>query len=199
MAGFCRGYRGRQRCGTSDHVTFTCDLMNSKKGITISMWVWIIAGVLIGVTVFTVAYFNIWQLTGQAHKQEVKDTFLTLRSEIERACMNAEGYKKPNMMFNLYMTRAIYLSEGIRPPDPKVSKLISQGNLSSGDYICLSYRENDYECSQLPCEANMTYIGRPLKGSDMYELGVSDENFEFEVTVEKVEMGKVNVSARHIP
>ena len=172
---------------------------DNSKGITVSMWIWIIAGVVIGVSVFTIAYFNIWQLSAQSHNQEVRDSFLTLRDEIQHACLNAPEYKKPDIPMNMYKARAVYVKEKIGPPDPKVPKLIANRSQSEGRHICLSFSEGEYECSELSCTTKMTYIGKPLKGSDMYELGIEDGNFEFEVTVEKVADSTVEVSAKHVP
>ena len=170
-----------------------------RKGITVATWIWIIAGVIIAFTVFTVAYFNIGLLQSQANRQEVKDSFQRLRDQIDFACSNAPGYKKPNIRYNFHRTRAIYVSERVKEPDPKVAKFISEGKNSSGSYICVSFQEDDFSCLELDCETNMTYMGTPLKGSDMYELGVEDGSFEFEVTIEKSDIGKVEVIADHLP
>lgn len=172
--------------------------MNWKKGITVATWIWIIAGVLIAFTTFTVAYFNIWNLTSQTNRQEVKDSFFRLREEINLACSNT-GYRRTGMRLNLYNARAIYVSENKSRPPLKVSKMILDGNKSAGEFLCLAFDKKSFMCSRLICEANMTYIGTPLKGSDMYEIGIRDNNFEFDINIRRKSGEPVKIRAKHMP
>lgn len=169
-----------------------------KKGGTVAMWVWIIGGIAAGVLTFTVAYANLSQVGIQTSRQSVVEQFNSIKGKADLLCLQSPGARK-SAEVSLRDVRAIYAASNNSLPGSKAPKYISEGRVSTGDSLCLSFVDSHYDCKEVRCPVNMTWIGRPLPGSDMYELGKGDGQFQFDLQMRKTGAGRVLIEARHIP
>ncbi|MDY6778076.1 MAG: hypothetical protein SVU32_05380 [Candidatus Nanohaloarchaea archaeon] len=169
-----------------------------KKGISVSIWIWIIGGLIAAMLTVTAAYFNLAQVGSQVSRQNVVDDFNTLNKDIGFICQQAAG-SRTSKTLALKGVRAIYAADNRGKPPDDVPQLISNSRTEKGDYLCLTFTNSHYGCTEHQCPVNMTYIGRPLPGTDMYALGSGDGRFEFKLTIRKNASGSVVVTAAHRP
>ncbi|MDY6789368.1 MAG: hypothetical protein SVV03_05415 [Candidatus Nanohaloarchaea archaeon] len=169
-----------------------------RKGGTVSMWIWIIGGLAAAILTFAAAYTNITQVGLQTSKQNVIDQFNSMNQDIDSLCLQAAGARK-SMTAKLRNVRAIYASNRKSEPDSKAPKLIADSQRAVGNYTCLTFINGHYGCVETECKVNMTWIGRPLPGSDMYSLGAGDGTFDFRLDMAKTTEESVVIKAEHLP
>jgi len=130
----------------------------------VAAWIWIIAGVMLGILVVAFGSTLILQQFDMTQKQLMINQFQDFYSNAKIVCI--EGgigevhYYKIAIPEN---TRAIYISNAsdALPPD-KVSDYITKSKTAVGNYVCMQFfDENLPRCGQLTCYANFTYIGTP--------------------------------------
>jgi len=168
-----------------------------QKGMSVAMWIWIIGGVLIAGLLFVMVVNNMGFFTSQKSREAMLDQFrLNIVNKADLICASSIGSVNPSSV-ELKNVQAIYAAEKPRNVDPKAPLYITQKNYSIGKYLCMSF--DNEGCKEMTCEINMTYIGTPLKTSDMYKIGISDGSFEFDLSIQKNEHSKVLISATHRP
>ena len=169
-----------------------------EKGMSVSIWIWIIGGLVVAIMTFTAAYYNLSQIGEQAFRQNIVDQYEGLNSDIEFICRQATGSSTQRKV-KLRKVRAIFASSNRGEPPGDVPQKITDKETNTGNFVCLTFDNAHYGCVEHDCMVEMTYIGMPSPASDMYKLGSADGNFEFELSVEKTDFNTVEVSARHIP
>ncbi len=174
------------------------NLGTTRKAATVSIWIWIIGGLVIGILTFTAAYYNLSEIGNQAYRQNVVTEFNNLNEDIGFICSQATG-AQTSRKIKLRDVRAIFASDTKGEPPATVPVNISNQNISTGQNVCLTFVNDHYACEQQQCQVAMTFIGRPFPGSDMFKLGSGDRSFEFDLTLRKNASGWVEVEATHIP
>lgn len=169
-----------------------------KKGMSVSIWIWIIGGLVVAIMTFTAAYYNLNQIGEQAFRQNVVDQYNEINKEISFICQQAQGSSSEGEV-ELREVRAIFASNQKGEPPSDVPTLIDTGKSKKGNYVCLTFDNAHYDCVEHECNVEMDYIGTPAPGSEMYKLGSSDGKFEFELTYEKQDFDTVRVEAKHVP
>lgn len=169
-----------------------------SRGITVSIWIWIIGGLMIGALTLSAAYFNLVQIGQQSGRQQAVDQFESLNSEIDFYCRQATGAQTTDTV-SLRNVRAIFASDTRGEAAAEAPNYIAEQRSNTGEYVCMSFEDNHYDCIEQSCSVNMTYIGTPLPGSDMHTLGSDDGQFTFDLTIRKEPTGEVQVEAEHIP
>lgn len=169
-----------------------------SRGITVSIWIWIIGGLMIGALTMSAAYFNLIQIGQQSGRQQAVDQFESLNSEIDFYCRQATGARTTDRV-SLRKVRAIFASATRGEAAAEAPQYVAQQQTNTGEYVCMSFEDSHYDCIQHSCSINMTYVGTPLPGSDMHTLGSDDGQFTFDLTIRKVGTGDVRVEAEHIP
>lgn len=170
----------------------------SRDGITVSIWIWIIGGLMIGALTMSAAYFNLIQIGQQNARHQAVDQYESLNSEIDFYCRQATGARTTETV-SLRNVRAIFTSNTRGEAPVEAPNYIAQQQTAKGEYVCMSFDDGHYNCIQHSCSVNMTYVGTPLPGSDMYSLGSDDGQFTFDLTIRKDAVGEVRVEAEHIP
>lgn len=169
-----------------------------RKG-SVSIWIWIIGGLVIGILTFTVAYNQLGNLWTQSIRQDVVSDFETLNNDISFICSQSTG-SRTSTTVELHDVMAVFSnsSRGEAPLDSM--EKINDGETEKGEYVCLTFLDQQhYGCRQHSCEVNMTYIGEPLPDSTMYRVGQSSPGFKFELDIEKTGESEVLVEATHLP
>ncbi len=172
--------------------------MKEKKGIAVSAWIWIVGGILIAIITTLIVYTAIANLREERAVRHSENEFVKINEDISWACRNPIGNRKI-IETKLNYVNGIYAAETRGEPDSQIPQYISDQETAKGEYICLDFGEYHYGCVEHSCEINMTYIGTPLPGTEMYVLGNSDQSFDFELTIEKTGTNQVTVEARHQP
>lgn len=168
------------------------------KGISLSIWIWIIGGLMIAALTFALAFPSVMQVGEQTVRNRAIDQFRSLNNDVDYICQRGVGTRKTRTI-KLYDVKAIYASQNKREPDSKVPQYIADQKTSKGNYLCLSFPESHWGCQQHSCEVNATYTGKPLEGTEMYSLGEQSGNFRFRITMEKTDAGQVRLKADYRP
>ncbi len=169
-----------------------------RKGGSVSIWIWIIGGLIIGVVTFTVAFTQLSHIVNQSFRQNVVSDFEKLNDEIGMVCGYSIGTKSEYTV-ELRDVMAIFANDtrGEAPND--APNKILNGESGSGEYICMTFYDQHYRCEDHFCEIEMDYIGDPPQDTTMYNVGIQDGKFTYELEIEKVEDRKVEVKATHVP
>ncbi|MFB6193110.1 MAG: hypothetical protein ABEK00_02565, partial [Candidatus Nanohaloarchaea archaeon] len=132
-------------------------------------------------------------------RNEIVDSYTDIVNTAKLYCSKGTGSLTTEEI-SLSGVRAIYAAENKGNPPARTPKYVSSSQTSTGNYICLKFKKtsNPYACRQISCEINMTYIGTPLKGTNMYKLGKEDGSFEYNLEIIKKER-KIRIKASHYP
>ncbi|MFB6174648.1 MAG: hypothetical protein ABEJ87_01585 [Candidatus Nanohalobium sp.] len=174
-------------------------MLGNSKGLSTSVWIWIVGGLVVALLTFTVTFQSLVNVGNTSARNNVVDQFGDIRNTARLYCMRGEGSLTTKTV-SLSGVRAVYAADSKGNPDPRVPNYISEGQTNTGKYMCLKFENsaNPYNCVKMRCQVNMTYIGKPLKGSDMYILGRKDGSFEFKLTIKKLE-NQLRINASHVP
>ncbi len=170
-----------------------------SKGLSTSVWIWIIGGLVVAMLTFTMTFQSLVSVGETSQRNEIVDQFENIKNTASLYCMRGQG-SMTTQSISLSNVRAIYASESIDNPGPRTPNYIAESETETGDYLCMKFQETEepYKCYKMRCPVNMTYVGTPLKGTDMYILGSEDGSFEFDLTIRK-KANNVRIKAQHIP
>lgn len=169
-----------------------------RKGGSVSIWIWIIGGLVVGVVTFTVAFTQLGHLWDQSMRQDIVTNYENLNDEVQMACGYSVG-TKTEFTIDLIDVRAIFASDTRGEASHYAPNNVTQGDTGEGEYLCLTFYDDHYRCENHYCDVNMTYIGDPLEDSQMYNMGIQDGKFTYELEIEKTDNRLVEVRAEHIP
>lgn len=176
-------------------------LINFNKPVTINYkmkssaptWIWIIGGLMIGIAVigFSISIFGSMMRSYQ--ENYVIEQVFRLENRVEIVCHGGTG----NMDFMTIelpdFVRAVYPAKTAKqePPD-RVAQLITDKEIGSGDYICLSFFDKPKpRCKKIGCKVNMSYIGSPSLKNDLFSIlsKISGDypTYKFSLIIEKGE------------
>jgi len=173
--------------------------MLKEKGLSTSIWIWIIGGLVVAMLTFTMTFQSLVSVGETSSRNEVVDDFNTLRNTADLYCSRGQG-SMTTQQISFSDVRAIYTADSKKNPPPETPNYISNSKTEKGDYLCLKFEDTSdpYACHEMKCSINTTYMGTPLKGTDMYILGSEDGSFSFNVQIEK-KAGEVRIDAKHRP
>lgn len=171
-----------------------------KKGTSTSIWIWIVGGMAVAMITFTMTFQSLVSVGETSKRNNVVDQFNNIKNTADLYCSKGMGSLKTETV-SLTDVRGIYASDSKKNPPPEIPKHISESEHETGNYLCLKFEDstNPYSCRQTSCQINMTYIGTPLEGSDMYLLGKENPGFTFDLEIEKKADGTVEIDAEHRP
>jgi hypothetical protein len=171
-----------------------------EKGMSTSIWIWIIGGLMIAMITFIFTFQSMVSVGETSRRNNVVDQFNNVKNTVDLYCSKGRG-SMTTQTVSLTGVRGIYASNNRGNPTPEIPKNISESDYKSGKYLCLKFEgdENHFACRETSCRVNMTYIGTPIKGSDMYILGNEEPGFNFDLEIKKKADGTVDVEASHKP
>lgn len=169
-----------------------------RIGAAVPLWIWIVGGIIVALVLLTGAVSVFGDLGRQSAQQSAVDQFNSLGKDVKFLCQQAAGAQKTKRINigNGVLSMFAADTRGAAPDD--VPNLVSNQEMEAGDYLCLSFKDSHYGCQETVCPVNMTYIGQPMDGTDMYELGARDDKFTFELTLVRKEH-QVEIQANHVP
>ncbi len=177
--------------------------MNKRSGITMSVWVWIILGIVMAAFVFASAQQNIMMLIIQLNNQQVVEKYNMIHLTTNELCAMPKGSKETKSVSISKDVYAIYVSEKDGPPVDSAPHYIENQNTTSGYYLCYQFSvEHDYDkytCKKTGCNVTMTYMGTPPKGSKLERIArLSGDSFNYKLSIIKTGRDNVLVDARPV-
>ncbi|MEM5878435.1 MAG: hypothetical protein QXF12_06185 [Candidatus Aenigmatarchaeota archaeon] len=120
----------------------------------------IVAGIIIGVLVFTLAYRLLTVSINQAQYQVTIQNFNGFYSEVQTVCQQEIGSKTAVKLQIPVTVRVVYFTDDNVNPLPTVVDLIERSSQSQGNYLCMQFKkEQELRCEKLSCNSHMPYIG----------------------------------------
>lgn len=166
------------------------------KGVTLSIWMWIVGGLIMGGLIFVGSFYNLTAIGEQVTIQNTQSEFNSINNDISFVCGRAEGTERSREI-TLHQVRALYSAETIRESPDESPLFVSEEESSSGEHYCIDFEGPNYECVEHDCNIESNYIGEPLAGSDMYQLGEGG-GWSFDLTISK-EGDNVKIESTHLP
>ncbi len=128
----------------------------------------LVGSIVIGILVFTLAFRFLTVSIKQAQYQIALNEFNRFYSNIQSVCMQEIGnrmrvkYQIPDSV------RVVYFSYDDKNAVPAVTDLITNQELSEGNYLCLQFKkEQEVRCQQINCVGYMPYIGALEEYNDL--------------------------------
>lgn len=177
--------------------------MNKRSGITMSVWVWIILGILMAAFVFASAQQNIMMLITQLNNQQVVEKYNMICRTADEICAMPKGSKETKQISLNKDVYAIYISEKGGPPVDSAPHYIENQNTTSGYYLCYQFQvEHDYDkytCKKTGCNVTMTYMGAPPRGSKLERIArLSGDSFNYKLSIIKTAKDNVLIDAEPV-
>ena len=122
---------------------------------SVEVWMWLIAGIMVGSMIFVGAYQMIANYTRNLELKDAQDSFSMLRTSMDIVCNQAVGsteakdYLLPLTVEKLYVTDN-ELTEGV------------------GSKICLDVKGANAYCAKLLCRTTMSTLATSQKDSIFY-------------------------------
>jgi hypothetical protein len=169
------------------------------RGMSTSIWIWIIGGLVVAMLTFTLTFQSLVSVGETSNRNEIVDQFENVRNTARLYCMKGQG-SMTTQKVSLSGVRAIYAADSRENPGPRAPNYISESETEKGDYMCLKFEDSEepYTCYEMRCPVNITYMGTPLKGTDMYVLGGEGGSYQFDLTLRK-KSNAVRIKAEHRP
>lgn len=187
---------GRQSDADTDDRAFST---YRQKAASVPIWIWIVGGLAIALLVLTGAYMQLMSMGEQAAKQQAIDQYNSLNEEARFLCQQAPGSQTTQRVSIGPGVLAMFASETRDEAPARVPQYIAEGEVASGEHICLTFEDEHYGCTEQRCQINMTYVGEPLEGTDMYEIGSGDGRFTFDLSIARERDSVVSIEASHVP
>ncbi|MEM7827046.1 MAG: hypothetical protein QXQ40_02370, partial [Candidatus Aenigmatarchaeota archaeon] len=137
----------------------------------IATWIIVIGSILLGISIFFAGVHLIATNLKISEKQGVTQQALGLYEKIQRTCIS--GGIGETYYYNISLpdvVRAVYIANAEEEPPDKVSVLISEKSIGTGNYFCLQFFDELPRCKKIDCQVNMTYIGSPSLKEDLFSL-----------------------------
>jgi hypothetical protein len=118
------------------------------KGITV--WMWLIAGVVVGMIMFVLFFQLMSYLTLSKYREDAKQSFDDLTSTINAMCESKSGIQSSKKIVFPDSVSMVYSTT-----DPKV--FFEKNNRTYGKYACLKF-QNEQFCEGLRCDLELSTI-----------------------------------------
>jgi hypothetical protein len=167
-------------------------------------WIYVAGGIIVAVIAFTIAYNLISSSIEYSQRQNTLAQFSSLYSDINTVCLqeiNNSLIKKFSIPLSV---RAVYATIDTNNTLPKVTDLIKSEQVSSGQNICLQFKDEQYlRCYPQPpkkfsCNITVPYMGALQEAEDIWvkvsKILGGPAIREYELCIKKVGGKDVNVN-----
>jgi hypothetical protein len=141
------------------------------KGI--SYWFWVMAGIIAGLVIFSVAYQQLSQINIATTEQRSNEQFLETKDIINNLCWSYAGSKRQYQLNLAEVVDGIYASDDKYKEyqkDDLVAKILGDTS-SNGQFLCLSMKDKRLRCEQLECKVlAMPFMGSVPENSSLSSL-----------------------------
>ncbi|MCK4729955.1 MAG: hypothetical protein KAT28_01410 [Candidatus Aenigmarchaeota archaeon] len=168
---------------------------------TVDVWIWIVAGIIAGLLILTLAYSYSLQMINTTIEQNVLEQYDELYTQTNELCWSYLGNQKEyNLILNknilgIYLTSNQYLEYN----GSQLIDYILEENVSSGNFLCIKIKNKKIICKQFDCNATMPFLGAvPIEfslKSLINQIKGNPESFEYNLVLKRDKVG-VNISKR---
>jgi hypothetical protein len=127
----------------------------------IAEWIWIAAGVIAGLIIFSIAQNQIYQLNIATIEQRSLEQFYEVRNIINNLCWSFVGNTREYTLNLGESVEGIYASRD-KYTEYKRDELIgsiSKGKISEGNFLCIKIKNKRLKCEELECNATIPFVG----------------------------------------
>ncbi len=129
------------------------------KGI--SEWFWVFAGILAGLIILSIAYYQISKLSEATQEQKSLEQFSELVNLINNLCWSFEGNVREYELNLADTIEGIYASKDKYTEYEKselIEKIVSS-EISEGNFLCIKVKNRRLKCEELECNTSMPFLG----------------------------------------
>jgi len=167
-------------------------------------WIFVIGGIIVAVIAFVIAYNLISSSIELSQKQNNLNQFSSLYSDIHTVCIQEKDNYLERKFSIPPFVRVVYVTDDTSNALPKVVDLIKSQQLSSGQNVCLQFKNEQFlRCyPQLPdklaCNVKMPYMGTLPENEDIWVkvsriLGGSTSR-EYDLFIQKTGGNETNIT-----
>jgi len=170
------------------------------KGV--ASWIMVVGSVMLGIIIFSLGSGLIMKHIKLAEKQGIIEQTIELHQKLKRICISGGLYELYSYEMNIPdSVKAVYVANDSHdlPPD-MVSVLISKGNSSTGNHVCIQFFDEDLpKCLEIGCNISLTYMGSPSMQKDLPTLIArligSPPVYEYRILINKTDEHLVTAKA----
>lgn len=124
-------------------------------------WVWIIAGTVAGLTVFSIAYTHMVQTNIATIDQRSLEEFEEVRNIINNLCWDFAGNKREYKLTLSENVEGIYAAKTPYEEYRREELIdrIKSFNYSYGNFFCIMITNKRLRCIELECNVSMPFVG----------------------------------------
>jgi hypothetical protein len=161
----------------------------------IAEWMWIAAGVIAGLIIFSIAQNQIYQLNIATIEQRSLEQFYEVKNIIDNLCWSFVGNVREYTLNLGESVEGIYASKD-KYTQYKRDELI--GKISEGNFLCIKIKDKRLRCEELECNVTIPFLGSvPIQFSLsalVNRLLGKVETFTYELQFNRTEdLVKVNI------
>lgn len=141
---------------------------------SVEVWMWVIAGLVIGIIVFTAGYSFITRYMINVEKGQAADALTMLSQKIQNTCQSSLYSRESKNIIFPHIVQRVYVR----------TKDMDEG---MGDYVCIDVQNELPECNELKCAVTMNTINTASQTTTFYliqkALGRSKaSNIKFDIS-----------------
>jgi hypothetical protein len=158
---------------------------------SIEIWMWIIAGLLLGGLIFTGAYTFFSRYIAQQEKSQAYDSFEHLQLSIGNVCLGGSMDKFSGSFVFPYSVEKIYVAD-------------DSGVEGKGSNLCIKVQDEDERCLKIGiCSASMKTLDLSEKTSVFYMIQKAlgkkmAANIEFSISKTSVRDIEINWTRKYV-
>lgn len=137
-----------------------------------AVWLYVVGSIFIGILIFTIALHLVNNLIRQAQiNRAVSEEFGSFKTGVKTVCMEEVNNTLQKGIFLPFPVRVVYATDE-KKVLPKVVDKIRDREVSSGHYLCIQIKGEDFlRCSDyIECNVKMPYIGILPETEDIWVM-----------------------------
>lgn len=171
--------------------------MPELKGVSLSIWIWMIGGVITASMLILITQTSLVQLGQQTSRQAVIQDFRGLNQDISGICRQARDSQKYSEI-KLPEVKAIFASNNKKKAPTESKVYVTNNTISEGKNVCLTFKDEHYGCKRHSCNIKMNYMGEPLENSEKSVIAEETGN-NYRIKTTKEAGGVVRVEGNITP
>lgn len=170
-------------------------MAKKQADLSLSLWFFIIAGIVIGSALLVVAFKWFSGFQDLHAKTQAQTEFDKIADSISSLCNNNVGSKDTIILTINDFVTAVYASDSKDeqgyPQSETCREDINKNECTSlGQYLCLKIKGEDITCKKLNCPVNMNNFGAQEKGfSSVLKKIKKKTSYDIQLTIERVAPG----------
>lgn len=127
----------------------------------VSEWFWLVAGIIGGLIIFTLAYQQIAEINKKNVEQRNLGQFTEIKNIIDNLCKSFAGNRREYSVSLSETVEGIYVAPSKYEEYGTVELVekILKKEYGNGNYLCIKIKNKKLECEELNCNTNMPFMG----------------------------------------